>query len=95
MCNDVAECVAEVESGRVFTVEDGGVWLSGMNAHVARLADRVAERLRAAGYEVGPGISQNGGVYLVVPEAEEIPNDKLDEIAPLSEGVGTETGAVQ
>lgn len=95
MCNDIAECVAEVEEGRVFTVEDGGVWFSGMNAHVARLADRAAERIRKAGYEVGPALSQNGGIYLVVPNAEEIPNDKLDDIAPLDEGVGTEAGAVQ
>jgi len=95
MCNDVAECVAAVEGGRVFTVEDGGVWFSGMNARVGDLASRVSERLREAGYEVGPALSQNGGIYLVVPGATEVPNDKLDDIAPLSDGVGTETGAVQ
>jgi len=95
MCNDIAECVAEVESGRVFTVEDGGVWFSGMNAHVGTLVSRVSDRLRKAGYQVGPALLQNGGVYLVVPNAEEVPNDKLDEIAPLDDGVGTETEAVQ
>lgn len=91
MCNDVAECVEEVESGRVFTVEDGGVWFSGMNAHVGRLARCVADRLRERGYQVGPALDQNGGIYLVVPEAEEIPNSKLDEIVDLP-GCGPERG---
>jgi len=91
MCNEIAECVEEVEGGRVFTVEDGGVWFSGMNAHVGRLARAVASRLRGRGYQVGPVLSQNGGLYLVVPDAGEIPNDKLDEIVELP-GCGPDRG---
>ena len=83
MCRDVAEVVEEVEAGRVFTVEDGGVWFSGMNAHVGRLVQRVADALRVEGYTVGLSFSQNGGVFLQVPDAEEMSNDDLNEVVNL------------
>jgi len=75
MCNEIVELVEEVEEGRVFTVEDGGIWFSGMNAHVGRLASSVASRLREEGYGVGVPRSDNaaefGGLYLPVEEATE------------------------
>lgn len=83
MCRGIAEVVESVETGRVFTVEDGGVWFSGMNAHVGRLVQRVADSLRVEGYTVGLSFSQDGGVFLQVPEAEEMTNDDLNEVVDL------------
>lgn len=83
MCENVAEVVNSVESGRVFTVEDGGVWFSGMNAHVGRLVHKVARALRREGYTVGLSFPQNGGLFLQVPRAEAMDNDELDDIVDL------------
>ena len=83
MCREIAEVVESVEDGRVFTVEDGGVWFSGMNAHVGRLVPRVADALRVEGYTVGLSFSQNGGIFLQVPDAEEMSNEALDDVVDL------------
>jgi hypothetical protein len=83
MCREIAEVVECVEEGRVFTVEEGGIWFSGMNAHVGRLVSQVADALRVAGYQVGLSFSQDGGIVLQVPDAEEMENEKLDEVVCL------------
>lgn len=84
MCNEIVELVEEVEEGRVFTVEDGGIWFSGMNAHVGRLASSVASRLREEGYGVGVPRSDNaaefGGLYLPVEEAREVDDGEHSRI---------------
>lgn len=84
MCSELCRLVEEVEEGRVFTVEDGGIWFSGMNAHVGRLASEVAERLRSEGYTVGPVRSDNaaefGGLFLPVEGATEVDDEKHSKI---------------
>lgn len=83
MSTEIAEVVEEVQSGRVFTVEEGGLWFSGMNANVGRLVPRVADRLREEGYCVGLSFSQNHGIYLQVPDAEAMDNDDLNDVVDL------------
>lgn len=79
MCKDICEVVEEVQPGRVFVVEDGGIWFSGMNANVGRLVEEVAEELEDEGYEVGtPGFddaAEFGGVFLPVEEASAVDDE--------------------
>lgn len=76
MCSDICEIVETVQRGRVFCVEDGGIWFSGMNANLGTLVEEVASKLREAGYTVHPpeddGATEFGGLYLPVEEAEEV-----------------------
>ena len=79
MCSDICEIVETVQRGRVFVVEDGGIWFSGMNANLGSLVERVAESLREAGYTVHPpeddGATEFGGLFLPVEEAEEVDDE--------------------
>lgn len=75
MCSEICEIVENVQPGRVFVVEEGGIWFSGMNADLGTLVEEVAAALQEAGYEVEPprddGIhaTEFGGLYLPVPDA--------------------------
>jgi len=101
MCSDLCCLVEEVEEGRVFTVEDGGIWFSGMNANVGRLTSEVAERLRSDGHTVGPPRSDNaaefGGLFLPVEEATEVDDEKHSRIVspPGGDKQEAETEVVQ
>lgn len=84
MCEEIAEIVENVQPGRVFTVEDGGLWFSGMNANLGELVDEVGMALREEGYHVGPPMDDDavlfGGLFLPVAEAEEIDEDAHQSI---------------
>lgn len=101
MCSELCRLVEEVEEGRVFTVEEGGIWFSGMNANVGSLASRVAERLRAEGYDAGfpqsDGATEFGGVFLPVEGAEPVDDDTHNRIVspPGGDKREAETEAVQ
>lgn len=101
MCSELCRLVEEVEEGRVFCVEDGGIWFSGMNANVGNLASRVQRRLREEGFEVGfpqsDGADRFGGLFLPVEGAEEVPDDEHSRIVspPGGDKREAETEAVQ
>jgi len=84
MCSELCCLVEEVEEGRVFAVEDGGIWFSGMNSNVGSLAARVADRLRDEGYTVGSvqsdGADAFGGVFLPVEDAEPVDDSTHNRI---------------
>ena len=94
MCSDICEIVENVQPGRVFVVEDGGIWFSGMNANVGDLALRVGRKLTEAGYTVQPpesdGADRFGGVYLPVEEAEEVPDEIHTAVVSSPGGDGPE-----
>lgn len=79
MCSDLCEIVENVQRGRVFVVEDGGIWFSGMNANLGELVEEVAAELQEAGFTVHPpeddGATEFGGLFLPVEEAEEVDDD--------------------
>lgn len=79
MTESICEVVENVQPGRVFVVEDGGVWFSGMNANVGILSRRVRHALQEAGYTVGrprsDGADEFPGVFLPVEEAESVPDE--------------------
>lgn len=86
MTREVAEVVAGVGNRvhPVFRVEDGQVWISGMNASVGSFADRVAQELESAGFDVGEptddGAAEHGGLLVPVAEAEELTDAEQDEV---------------
>lgn len=83
MTEELARLVARLapQDKPVFTVEDGGIWLSGMNANLKLLHYRVVGHLREHDdYEVGETSSEDGGYYVEVPVAEEIHPDELDAV---------------
>lgn len=79
MCSDICEIVENVQRGRVFVVEDGGIWFSGMNADLGSLVEAVARELEEAGYTVHPpeddGATEFGGLFLPVEEAEPVDDE--------------------
>lgn len=88
MTREIAREVVEERPTTVFHIEDGGVWLSGMNANVGRLARRVRRRLDREGYHVGDveddEVARNSGLYIPVEEAEEVEESEFytDEVRP-------------
>ena len=73
MTREIGGIVARKVSGLpVASVEDGGVWLSGMNAHLGRDARRVKGALEACGYTVGDLKDEYGGYFMSVEGAEEL-----------------------
>lgn len=78
MTDEIAGIVAQNISGHpVAVVEDGGVWLSGMNANVGRHAARIVGALESCGYECSEPRDELGGLYIDVPAAQktEVPID--------------------
>ena len=51
----VEQTLEEQFSDRVYTVEDGVVWVSGMNAHCKSVAGRMAKEL-AWGHDIPTGL---------------------------------------
>lgn len=83
MSERLARLVARVapQDKPVFTVEDGGIWLSGVNANLRQLHYRVVHRLQKHDqYTVGETIEEDGGYYVQVPTAEDLPADTIDAI---------------
>lgn len=71
MTEEIAGIVSRELSGEpVAVVEDGGIWLSGMNANVGVYAQRIKAALDACGYDVTEPEDQDGGLYLSVPAAK-------------------------
>ena len=68
---------SEFDPVPVYSVEDGRLWFSGMNARVYHKAAKVSALLGDHGYTVGPieddGVHaiNNGGIVLSVREAEQ------------------------
>lgn len=62
----VEELLDDVHRDRVYSVEDGYVWVSGMNAHCPRVAERMATTLVKHGIPCGlvydDGAEAYGGV---------------------------------
>ncbi len=51
---------------RILSVEDDGVWISGMNANSGVIAKRIKKELENCGYStVGP-VDENGGLFVQV-----------------------------
>jgi hypothetical protein len=70
---DVKELLEDVHGDRVFAVEDGVVWVSGMNANCRRVARKMAHTLVKhdipAGLVYDDGAAANGGVQFNYGEA--------------------------
>jgi hypothetical protein len=80
MCKPACEIVETVQPGRIFTCEEGGLWFSGMNAHVGPLVHGVARALAAAGYTVGDPRDEAGGIYLPVEGVKAVSNEDLNRL---------------
>ncbi len=67
------EILNDIHSDRVFAVEDGVVWVSGMNQHCTRVAEKMARTLLKHGIPAGlvydDGAPVNGGVQFNYGEA--------------------------
>lgn len=81
MTREIGGIVARNVSGLpVASIEDGGVWLSGMNAYLGREARRVKSTLEACGYTVGELEDEHGGYYMSVEGAkalDELPGENM------------------
>lgn len=81
MTREIGGIVARKVSGvPVASIEDGGVWLSGMNASLATDARRVRDALEACGYTVGELEDEHGGYYMAVEGAtalDELPGENM------------------
>lgn len=79
MCEEIVEVVETVQPGRVFVVEEDGIWFSGMNQNLGNLVEEVAEALDEAGWEVGTPHRDdavvNGGVFLPVEDCSAVDDD--------------------
>lgn len=84
MTEEIARFVARVapQDEPVFTVEPGGVWLSGMNANLRLLHYRVVGGLQKEGYHVGKTRDEAGGYFIEVPDCERYDTvELLEEVA--------------
>lgn len=86
MTRKIAEVIAD--SGRrsepVVNLEEGQVWVSGMNARPWARARRIADRLEAAGFEPGEvtddGAAEHGGLLIPVDGCEPISDEIRQEV---------------
>lgn len=86
----MTRAIAEVIAGNgrrsdpVVSLEDGRVWVSGMNQHPWLRARRIASRLEDAGYETGEvtddGAAKHGGLLIPVEGCEPISNETHREV---------------
>lgn len=79
MCEEVVEVVESVQPGRVFVVEEDGIWFSGMNQDLGSLVREVAEALEEAGWETGePQVDdavEFNGMFLPVEGCSAVDDD--------------------
>ena len=86
MTREVAETIADgvTRSSPVVNLEDGLVWVSGMNARPWVLARQVQETLIAEGFDAGEpsddGAAEHGGLEIEVPAAEPISDEVHEEV---------------
>jgi len=81
----IAEAVAGVSrSNPVVQLEDGRVWVSGMNTRPWVLARAIEDELEAAGIEHGEttddGAAKHGGLVIPVPDCEPISDEAHQEV---------------
>lgn len=60
---DVESLLDELHPDRVFAVEDGRVWVSGMNAHCVTVAENLAQTLVA--HDIPCGLVYDDGIHAV------------------------------
>jgi hypothetical protein len=82
---EIAEAVAGVDrSNTVMNLEDGRVWVSGMNARPWVLARDIHRELEAAGIEHGEttddGAAEHGGLLIPVPSCTPISDTVHQEV---------------
>jgi hypothetical protein len=82
---EIAEAVAGVgRSNPVVKLEDGRVWVSGMNARPWVLARDIHRELEAAGITHGEttddGAAEHGGLLIPVPGCEPISDEVYQEV---------------
>lgn len=84
MTEAVAEAIATVRPHPVVNLEEGQVWISGMNARVWVLARRMQAALTDAGIETGEPTDddavEHGGLILPVPKCEPISEEAHQQI---------------
>lgn len=62
--DEVEELLDELHPDRVFAVEDGLVWVSGMNAHCGRVAEDLAKTLRMH-FDTPTSLVHDDGIHAV------------------------------
>jgi len=82
---EVAEAISEVSRPNpVVNLEDGRVWVSGMNARPWVLARSIDDELKAAGIKHGEitndGAAEHGGLLIPVPSCEPISDETDQEV---------------
>ena len=86
MTREVAETIADgvTRSSPVVNLEDGLVWVSGMNARPWVLARQVQEALIAEGFDAGEPSDdravEHGGLEIEVPGCEPISDEVHEEV---------------
>lgn len=86
MTRDVLEALVEntYRDQPVVTVEDGQVWVSGMNANAHALSKRCRHAIANAGYSVGDvrrdDAEVHGGYLIPVPDADAVNHDVQAEV---------------
>lgn len=86
MTRAVAEAIADTgrRSQPVVRLEDGQVWVSGMNAEPWGRARRIADRLEAAGFDTGEvtddRAAEHGGLLIPVDGCEPVSDDVHQEV---------------
>lgn len=86
MTREIAEVIADgvTRTSPVLNLEDGLVWVSGMNARPWVLARQVQESLIAEDYDAGEPTDddahKHGGIEIEVPECEPISDEVHQEV---------------
>lgn len=86
MTREIAETIADgvTRSSPVVNLEDGLVWVSGMNARPWVLARQVQESLIAEGFDAGEpsddAAAEHGGLEIEVPGCEPISDEAHQEV---------------
>lgn len=86
MTRGVLETIVETtyRDNPIIALEDGQVWVSGMNANPWSLARRCRHAIATAGYEVGAvsddGAAEHGGLLIPVPDCEPISDNTQQEV---------------
>ena len=86
MTREIAETIADgvTRSSPVVSLEDGRVWVSGMNARPWVLARQVQESLLAEDFDAAEpsddGAAEHGGLEIEVPACEPISDEAHAEV---------------
>ena len=85
MTREVAEAISKVSRPNpVVNLEDGRVWVSGMNARPWVLVRAIKDELEAAGIKheetTDDGAAKHGGLVIPVPDCEPISDEAHQEV---------------